>query len=57
MYAIRSYYDLAPFLDKAAACEEPTLFALPELFYGGFDYENRQRWAEDSARLLTRLLV
>ena len=50
-----SWNDLVPFLDEAAACSEPTLWALPELFYGGFDYENRLRWAEDSARLLERL--
>ncbi|EPR44367.1 Nitrilase/cyanide hydratase and apolipoprotein N-acyltransferase [Desulfovibrio sp. X2] len=50
-----SWDDLLPFLEMAASFSEPTLWVFPELFYGGFDYENRLAWAERSAELLVRL--
>ena len=47
--------DLAPFLDTAASHAEPTFWLFPELFYGGFDYEQRLRWAAENQDLLVRL--
>ncbi len=55
---LRSEQALLPFLDEAAAQarahapDRTALFLLPELFWGGFDYAQRQPLAEETPELL-----
>jgi predicted amidohydrolase len=49
--------ELDPLLDRAATLADgrPSLFALPELFGGGFDYDRSERWQAETPALLERL--
>ncbi|WP_028573992.1 nitrilase-related carbon-nitrogen hydrolase [Desulfonatronovibrio hydrogenovorans] len=43
--------EISPWLDKISNDSPGTLWIFPELFLGGFDYENKEAWAEKSLEL------
>ncbi len=58
---LRSREELHPFIERAGALSDaagsssPGLFLLPELFWGGFDYENSESLVKETPELLSWL--